>query len=181
MNSTWYPEIEEPIKSREKHYSLVLYILMTNIAPASCFSFGIWNTINENLLSNAKIHVSHGYSTVWEQSSCDLKYKRKAWIYQISKIMPERISEPKSWCLETILVAGMSPNFECKSPAITTITLVLMTSCLQSVNNVVEEIGHWTQGNSCEQNAGASFQSANKIEKVGDHGLEEIQINNQSL
>ena len=22
---TWYPEIEEPIKSREKHYSLVLY------------------------------------------------------------------------------------------------------------------------------------------------------------
>ena len=24
--STWYPEIEEPIKSREKHYSLVLYI-----------------------------------------------------------------------------------------------------------------------------------------------------------
>ena len=27
MNSTWYPEIEEPIKSREKHYSLVLYIL----------------------------------------------------------------------------------------------------------------------------------------------------------
>ena len=29
VNSTWYPEIEEPIKSREKHYSLVLYILMT--------------------------------------------------------------------------------------------------------------------------------------------------------
>ena len=28
MNSTWYPEIEEPIKSREKHYSLVLYILI---------------------------------------------------------------------------------------------------------------------------------------------------------
>ena len=27
VNSTWYPEIEEPIKSREKHYSLVLYIL----------------------------------------------------------------------------------------------------------------------------------------------------------
>ena len=25
VNSTWYPEIEEPIKSREKHYSLVLY------------------------------------------------------------------------------------------------------------------------------------------------------------
>ena len=27
VNSTWYPEIEEPIKSHEKHYSLVLYIL----------------------------------------------------------------------------------------------------------------------------------------------------------
>ena len=27
MNSTWYSEIGEPIKSREKHYSLVLYIL----------------------------------------------------------------------------------------------------------------------------------------------------------
>ena len=27
VNSTWYPEIEEPIKSREKHYSLVSYIL----------------------------------------------------------------------------------------------------------------------------------------------------------
>ena len=26
VNITWYPEIEEPIKSREKHYSLVLYI-----------------------------------------------------------------------------------------------------------------------------------------------------------
>ena len=57
---------------------------------------------------------------------------------------------------KTILVARMSPNFECKSTAITMIILVLMTSCLQSVNNVVEEIGHWTQGNSCEQNAGAS-------------------------
>ena len=30
VNSTWYPEIEEPIKSREKHYSLVLYILTGN-------------------------------------------------------------------------------------------------------------------------------------------------------
>ena len=28
VNSTWYPEIEEPSKSREKHYSLVLYILI---------------------------------------------------------------------------------------------------------------------------------------------------------
>ena len=27
VNGTWYPEIDEPIKSREKHYSLVLYIL----------------------------------------------------------------------------------------------------------------------------------------------------------
>ena len=27
VNSTWYPEIAEPIKSHEKHYSLVLYIL----------------------------------------------------------------------------------------------------------------------------------------------------------
>ena len=25
VNITWYSEIEEPIKSREKHYSLVLY------------------------------------------------------------------------------------------------------------------------------------------------------------
>ena len=32
MNSTWYPEIEEPIKSCEKHYSLVLYILKQAIA-----------------------------------------------------------------------------------------------------------------------------------------------------
>ena len=32
VNSTWYPEIEEPIKSREKHYSLVLCILMHNTA-----------------------------------------------------------------------------------------------------------------------------------------------------
>ena len=31
MNSTWHPEIEEPIKSREKHYSLVLYILIMKI------------------------------------------------------------------------------------------------------------------------------------------------------
>ena len=31
VNSTWYPEIEEPIKSREKHYSLVLYILKVYI------------------------------------------------------------------------------------------------------------------------------------------------------
>ena len=28
VNIAWYPEIEEPIKSREKHYSLVLYILI---------------------------------------------------------------------------------------------------------------------------------------------------------
>ena len=31
MNSTWYPEIEEPIKSREKHYSLVLCILTIHV------------------------------------------------------------------------------------------------------------------------------------------------------
>ena len=30
MNSTWYPEIEEPIKSPEKHYSLVLYMVIWN-------------------------------------------------------------------------------------------------------------------------------------------------------
>ena len=35
MNSTWYPEIEEPIKSREKHYSLVLYILKVFITKFS--------------------------------------------------------------------------------------------------------------------------------------------------
>ena len=28
VNSTCYPEMEEPTKSREKHYSLVLYIVM---------------------------------------------------------------------------------------------------------------------------------------------------------
>ena len=33
VNSTWYPEIEEPIKSREKHYSLVLYILNPHNPP----------------------------------------------------------------------------------------------------------------------------------------------------
>ena len=27
VNITWYSEIEEPIKSREKYYSLVVYIL----------------------------------------------------------------------------------------------------------------------------------------------------------
>ena len=32
VNSTWYPQIEEPIKSREKHYSLVLYILAWNVS-----------------------------------------------------------------------------------------------------------------------------------------------------
>ena len=32
VNSTWYPEIEEPIKWREKHYSLVLCILSQNTA-----------------------------------------------------------------------------------------------------------------------------------------------------
>ena len=31
VNSTWYPEIEEPIKSRKKHYSLVLYVLTHTI------------------------------------------------------------------------------------------------------------------------------------------------------
>ena len=34
VNSTWYPEIEEPIKSREKHYLLVLYILKLDVATA---------------------------------------------------------------------------------------------------------------------------------------------------
>ena len=29
VNITWYPEIEEPMKLREKHYSLVLYMLYT--------------------------------------------------------------------------------------------------------------------------------------------------------
>ena len=31
VNITWYPEIEEPIKSREKRYSLVLYILTGDV------------------------------------------------------------------------------------------------------------------------------------------------------
>ena len=33
VNITWYPEIDEPIKSRGKHYSLVLYILTPFIVP----------------------------------------------------------------------------------------------------------------------------------------------------
>ena len=37
VNSTWYPEIEEPIKSREKHYSLVLYIL--KVVIPLCFGY----------------------------------------------------------------------------------------------------------------------------------------------
>ena len=37
VNSTWYPEIEEPIKSREKHYSLLLYILIRSIHPSIDF------------------------------------------------------------------------------------------------------------------------------------------------
>ena len=32
VNSTWYPEIEEPIKSHEKHYSLVLCVLIIYMA-----------------------------------------------------------------------------------------------------------------------------------------------------
>ena len=39
VNSIWYPEIEEPIKSREKHYSLVLYILIIII----------WNSMNDKI------------------------------------------------------------------------------------------------------------------------------------
>ena len=31
VNITWYSEIEEPIKSHEKHYSLVLYILIPDV------------------------------------------------------------------------------------------------------------------------------------------------------
>ena len=38
VNSTWYPEIEEPIKSREKHYSLVLYILIISITISKDYS-----------------------------------------------------------------------------------------------------------------------------------------------
>ena len=41
VNSTWYPEIEEPIKSREKHYSLVLYIPMTIILLLLTKNIGI--------------------------------------------------------------------------------------------------------------------------------------------
>ena len=37
VNSTWYPEIEEPIKSREKHYSLVLYTLTVDIIVPAIF------------------------------------------------------------------------------------------------------------------------------------------------
>ena len=38
VNSTWYSEIEEPIKSREKHYSLVLYILISHTALDAYFA-----------------------------------------------------------------------------------------------------------------------------------------------
>ena len=40
MNSTWYPEIEEPIKSREKHYSLVLYILSVDLLVINSYHRG---------------------------------------------------------------------------------------------------------------------------------------------
>ena len=40
VNSTWYPEIEEPIKSREKHYSLVLCILIWDSCGKSV-TFGV--------------------------------------------------------------------------------------------------------------------------------------------
>ena len=36
VNSTWYPEIEEPIQSRENHYSLALYILIILIVHTLC-------------------------------------------------------------------------------------------------------------------------------------------------
>ena len=39
VNITWYPEIEEPIKLREKHYSPVLYIPI---------SFIIWCRKSQN-------------------------------------------------------------------------------------------------------------------------------------
>ena len=42
VNSTWYPEIEEPIKSREKHYSTVLYILIIIILLLMVVSW-CWN------------------------------------------------------------------------------------------------------------------------------------------
>ena len=40
VNISWYPEIEEPIKSCGKHYSLVLYILISFIefAPDQHYS-----------------------------------------------------------------------------------------------------------------------------------------------
>ena len=53
VNSTWYPEIEEPIKSREKHYSLVLYIL------------------NENNIKRWRVHHFFGFCFPFEFS-----YKR---------------------------------------------------------------------------------------------------------
>ena len=34
VNTTWYPKIEEPIKSHKKHYSLLLYILNHNCCGA---------------------------------------------------------------------------------------------------------------------------------------------------
>ena len=55
MNSTWYPEIEEPIKSREKHYSLVLYILIIDIHG---FQFCNW----WNSLSKYSFHFTSIFS-----------------------------------------------------------------------------------------------------------------------
>ena len=42
VNSTWYLEIEEPIKSREKHYSLVLYIPKSTIHLLAASGGKIW-------------------------------------------------------------------------------------------------------------------------------------------
>ena len=72
VNVTWYPEIEEPIKSHEKHYSLVLYILI-------CEMHGM---VKENAImckyqSSWPLFLVHNYERVTvnsrygHMSSCD--------------------------------------------------------------------------------------------------------------
>ena len=45
VNITWYSEIEEPLTSREKHYSLVFYILTCHIIVYHIMSYGSYHVI----------------------------------------------------------------------------------------------------------------------------------------
>ena len=58
VNSTWYPEIEEPIKSREKHYSLVLYILKAGYRVRR--SFGTYPACIHHMMDDNRLEVPLG-------------------------------------------------------------------------------------------------------------------------